>query len=453
MASLTWTTKMIRSFGAFVLVVGILAVHAPGVSAAASSCKVRNFTTKQLYLGSGQNLQSAMDAAASGTRLNVSGVCRGNFIVSKVLKLFGLPTTAYPTPTLDGNAAGTVLTVRGPLQLKDLTITNGYTTGVPGAGIANFAFLTLRGTTSVRGNTAVNGNGGGIYDVSGSVTLNGSSSVSGNAARQGGGIYLDGAGIGVILRGSSSVSGNTASEGGGIYGYSVEMYDSARVNNNSATGDGGGIHGTATLRGPATSVSGNTATGNGGGIVGSAFIEGNSRVNNNSAMGDGGGVYGYVTLYNSTHVNNNKAAGDGGGIYGGGDVGSFTQVNGNSATRGGGIFDYQHILNLYESAQVSGNTATGDGGGVWNHGGGIEMYAQVSDNTAQGNGGGIYNDLDGTVQLRLSASVTGNTATSGGGIYNVTGALVEACTVHYLWTGAISPNAPDDPPALTPSAC
>src|SRR5260221_10183835 len=89
---------------------------------------------------------------------------------------------------------------------------------------------------------------------------------------------------------------------------------------------------------------------------------------------------------------------------------------------GGGIYNNHAILTLSGSTEVSGNHAA--------YGGGIASY--------------------GTVTLKDSARVVGNTATvAGGGIY-ILGAPLNACAT---WTGAISPNTPDDPPALTPIIC
>ena len=63
-------------------------------------------------------------------------------------------------------------------------------------------------------------------------------------------------------------------------------------------------------------------------------------------------------------------------------------------------------------------------------------------------GGGIYSDW-GLLTLNGSSSVTGNSTEGGfgGGIYTE-GAMgtFSACTT---WTGALSPNSPDDPPTPT----
>ncbi len=73
-------------------------------------------------------------------------------------------------------------------------------------------------------------------------------------------------------------------------------------------------------------------------------------------------------------------------------------------------------------------------------------------------GGGIHSEswdplmIDGTVVLKGSSSVTGNTATIGGGIRL---GIVKACDADGAdeWTGAISPNDPDDPPMVTWLTC
>jgi hypothetical protein len=88
---------------------------------------------------------------------------------------------------------------------------------------------------------------------------------------------------------------------------------------------------------------------------------------------------------------------------------------------GGGIYNNHAILTLNGSTEVSGNHAA--------YGGGIASY--------------------GTVTLKDAARVVDNTATAGGGIY-IVGAALNACA---SWTGAISPNSPNDAPAPATIAC
>ena len=203
----------------------VVGVHAAG--AATGTCKVTNPRTKRDYIGAGSNLR-------------VKGLCVGVFTVGAKLGLVGRATPAYPTPTLDGDAAGTVLTVTGgSVTVENLTITKGFVVG-SGGGIDIEGALTLTDSSSVTGNGATV-SGGGIYNV-GSLVLTGSASVSDNKADLGGGIYNAG---GTVTLRSSSVTLNRANHGGGIY-------DTAG--------------GTLTLMGP-SSVTGNTAGSAGGGIL------------------------------------------------------------------------------------------------------------------------------------------------------------------------------------------
>ncbi len=136
-----------------------------------------------------------------------------------------------------------------------------------GGGIANYYTLTLSKST-VSGNTATNGEGGGISnDFSGTLTL------------------ID-----------STVSGNTATGGGGgISSNGTLTLTNSTVSGNSSTrvGEGGGIDnnlGTLTLS--TSTVSGNTAY-DGGGIDnnGGRLALSNSTVSSNSATRVGGGIF------------------------------------------------------------------------------------------------------------------------------------------------------------------
>jgi predicted outer membrane repeat protein len=305
-------------FGALLLVAGMLAVLAPSAGATAGApCRVTNLSTGQVYTGTGSNLETAIDAAMPGTKLRIRGLCVGNYLIAKNLKLIGWPTAAYPTPTLDGNASGTVLTVNaGSVRLRDLTITN-----AGGGGILNDGTLFLDGSSSVSGNTAEN-NGGGIYN-NGTLTLNGSSSVSGNTnGGTGGGILSFGT---VTLNGTTRVSGNSSENGGGVFvgeGGILTMNDFSSVSGNIATRGGGGISsaGTITMN-DFSSVSGNTSyrpccdrwAGSGGGIenyTGTLTMNDSSSVAGNTADAEGGGIYDYYgpfTMNDSSSVTGNRA--------------------------------------------------------------------------------------------------------------------------------------------------
>ena len=116
-------------------------------------------------------------------------------------------------------------------------------------------------------------------------------------------------------------------------------------------------------------------------------------------------------------------------------------------------------LTMNDSAQVNDNTAssyggtrvggTAEGGGILVAGdAGVSMNdaAEVQGNSATRSGGGVFNG--GTLTLSGSARISGNTALTGGGIDNL--GTFNACDT---WTGAISPNNPDDPPTPNTIAC
>jgi hypothetical protein len=235
-----------------------------------------------------------------------------------------------------------------------------------------------------------------------------------------------------------------------------------RISGGSHRQFGGGIfnRGILTLNG--TVVSGNSAD-FGGGISSSGFLSLNdSTVRGNRARGGGGGINnesGRITLNGSSSVRRNH------GGYGGGIVNfdgtlilnDSSLVRGNSSSNhGGGISNDFGILTLNDSASVRGNTNKNGGGGISNSVEGtvtLNDSSSVRGNTTKRRGGGIYNDVDGTLTLKNSSSVKRNTANLRGGIFNA--GNLRACdnTGVDEWTGAISPNNPDDPPVVTLITC
>ena len=120
---------------------------------------------------------------------------------------------------------------------------------------------------------------------------------------------------------------------------------------------------------------------------------------------------------------------------------------------------------MNDSSSVSGNTAIANGGGILNIGRmTMNDSSSVSGNTADGDndragaGGGIWSGSEDfphyfTVTLKGSSSVTGNVAAGGGGVSM--NSTINACdnTGVDEWTGAISPNSPDDPPPVNLITC
>jgi len=189
-----------------------------------------------------------------------------------------------------------------------------------------------------------------------------------------------------------------------------------------------------------------------GTCVGTTTISKNLTVDGQANPGfgaptlDGGGSGPVVTLRATVAINNltirngdTVAApfpGDqAGGIFNDGTLTlTGVTVTANSAWEGGGIFNASGTLTLIDSVVTDNHADAGEAGGVLGKGGGgIFNYANgtvtlidstVSGNTSAGGwGGGIYEDLDASVTLRGSSSITGNSADAGGGIF-ITYAMV-----------------------------
>jgi hypothetical protein len=151
--------------------------------------------------------------------------------------------------------------------------------------------------------------------------------------------------------------------------------------------------------------------------LGDLTLDGRTSVSDNA--GNGIETPGILVMNDRSTVSGNKDTGidDEGAVT----LNDRSSVRGNTGQDGGGIFDDATFLALNDRSSVTGNTA------------------QV--------GGGIFEV--GTLTLSGRASVTHNTATkTGGGIVALSG--VDACP---SWTGAISPNSPDDTPAVTTVTC
>jgi hypothetical protein len=132
--------------------------------------------------GSGADLQAAIDAAAPGDVLDISGTCVGTFQIAKGLVLQGVSNAV-----LDAHAQGTTLTVdKGRVRVKNLTITGGRPLENIVGGILNSGNLTLNHVT-VTGNLAPtwDTNIGAIENVGGPLLLV-RSTVAGNEGAIGG---------------------------------------------------------------------------------------------------------------------------------------------------------------------------------------------------------------------------------------------------------------------------
>jgi hypothetical protein len=220
-----------------------------------------------------QSLQARINAAPAGSTLLVKGTCVGNFTLGKSLTLQG-----NPAATLDGNHAGTTLTIKNTptVHLVGLTITRGL--AAEGGGINQAAGKLTLVRVQVSDNFAIDhfGAGGGIWSGAGSVVIT-SSAVNGNvayatvpplASAQGGGIYSSSGSVSITR---SSVNGNRAegsgesstAEGGAIFSDGTLTITSSNVDGNAATAGptGAGFANGGAIRGRGVTVTASTFTG------------------------------------------------------------------------------------------------------------------------------------------------------------------------------------------------
>lgn len=194
-------------------------------------------------------LQPAVVGAAPGATLRVRGTCIGPVTLVKGVTLIGLRGAI-----LDGNHAGTTVTVRAGVHadLQNLVVTHGSAT--LGGGIVSDGTLTLT-RSAVQDNTAFRG-GGILSSEVATLTLTRSAVQNNTATDGGGGIYNSG----TATLDRTTVQNNNAPTGGGILNDSGSAtLTGSRVLNNTATISGGGIFnfaGTVTLI--RTTVSGNS---------------------------------------------------------------------------------------------------------------------------------------------------------------------------------------------------
>jgi predicted outer membrane repeat protein len=186
-----------------------------------------------------QDLQPAINAAAPGDTLHVTGIC------------FDPPWTI-----------GKNLTLEGPALLDAISVNDSALT------ISGSPTVTLNGIEVVVCCSALPPDfGGGIRNDAGTLTLV-SSSVEEATANVGGGIYNGGT---LTLNRSSVWSNTSTGQGGGIYNGGTMTMENSTVTGNGASGQGGGIYNSGTLTVTASTVAGNGASA-GGGIFGPASV-------------------------------------------------------------------------------------------------------------------------------------------------------------------------------------
>ena len=228
---------------------------------------------------------------------------------------------------------------------------------------------TIGKTDLATGNKALNGNGGGICVMGGTVYVNGGNVEYNTAGLSGGGVYVSVPNdqSTTTIQGGANISYNTAKGGGGVYVDKGEL-DVFGNTWNSVAGAWEMLDWTS-YTDPASEAT-------------------HTRITNNSATdGNGGGINagnGEVDITN-TLIYNNTASGT------------------VSKGRGGGVYLDGGIIKIV-SSKILYNTAETNGGGIDDHSGDIEIYGgDISRNKAtNGRGGGIYTNA-GDIRIWPSA--------------------------------------------------
>jgi hypothetical protein len=230
----------------------ILAQDPTGQAPRGSVCKVK--PSKASAKGVDRHLIQAADHKnACATILLASGTYRENVNIDRNVTIRGVegdertvvngggngPVFDNSRPVVEGEGDPDIpVEARSPWKASPSRAGSRGCTNCPprwvGGGIFSAGPITLNEST-VRGNTAGSGTGGGIDGYNGGVYLN-NSTVSGNT---GGGIETYEGHI--LLNNNSAVRDNTARYGDGIYGQygKITPNEGSTISGNTAQGDGG----------------------------------------------------------------------------------------------------------------------------------------------------------------------------------------------------------------------
>jgi CSLREA domain-containing protein len=391
------------------LVVNTTADTAPDPSPGACTTAVNGCTLREAV--------NDANATAGDDTITFDSAVTGTITLIQANALRIDPTTASDALTIDGPGRDTlsvsgsdvrrvvnIVSGTGQNTIRDLTLTHGYSSEDMTGGTGGGAVLTASGTKLALTDAAVTDSkttdldgGGGIF-ARGPLNVT-HTTLSGDQApaAEGGGINVKYSGSSTALTMSNStVSGNTALGGGGIASYSGgAVIDNTTFSGNHATAAmdyGGGLRASGSLTLTHSTLTGNTSAGAGGGIAARAKYSStvaDSRISGNTAAQGGGASL--STKYGGAEQNFVR-----------------TTVSGNHAQAGAGVLvgsqDGGSSLTIFRST-ISGNAGTGT-----STGGGIAF------------GGGYGSGRQGGHFKLSDSTVSGNTATSGGGVALGTGA-------------------------------
>lgn len=329
--------------------------------------------------------------------------------------------------TISGNNAGRVFNTGGNVSISGVTIRDGNGTGAPGGGVQSSGVLTLTDTIVIS-NTA--NNGGGVFNLGGTLTIINSTVSDNSAIYDTGGVYNNDGTTTII---NSIVSNNVATlTAGGIYnlGPSARLtLDGSTVRGNLAYGYvGGGLANESIMTITNSTISSNVVSNtfaSGGGIYNkNALTITNTTINNNAAQsssgGNAGGIYqeistSLLTLNNVT-MSGNTSTGVAGAIYlaaGTANLNNATIARNSAATDGGGVAMYGVMFN-FKNTIIAGNTS-GAGPDCYNTGSTMNSqdYNLIGSSSSCTITGTVTHNQSGDPKLTPLAWLGGSTQTHG----------------------------------------
>ncbi len=375
------------------------------------------------------------------------------------------------TANINGTNAYHVVTTSGAddtARLDSVYITGGSATGTAraaqgqGGGLYNLSGSPVLTDLYFYGNRALS-KGGGLYNENGQFDLLNLYFMY-NSAQSGGGMYnLGGSGEFDLL----DFRENTAERGGGLYNENASPEVSVGFFKENDAEYGGGMYNDAGS--PAlssTTFSGNQAASRGGGMASDGFggvptLAEVDFLDNQAEVGGG------MLISNSGAALTNVSFFRNHATFGGGltiDSGSAALTNvsfvGNQADKhGGGMQNYTSTPSL-TNVSFTGNDAAEHGGGLYNYAGSHALLTNVtfSGNQAGGQGGGMYNYTS-SPQVQNSI-LWGNAAAAGPQVYNLLApgispasfkySLIEGCNPGGVWNSACGTDGGNNLPDADP---
>jgi len=309
--------KVFRSFFAFILIVGLMALQAPSSARAAGPWYVAT---------TGDDNNDCLSPSTPCATINgaIGKATAGDTIYVAIGTYTGVDSNVV---TID----------------KDVTISGGWTSNFS----SQIDYSSINGQNTRRGILL---HGGVVVEIDHIIVETSTGGIYNNAN---------------LLVMNSIIKNNAlgaGASGGGVYHATGTLTLNNTLITNNTAGSGAGIFQTAgTLIISNTSVSHN----NGGGVVitgGNTTITTSTINNNSNGTGSGGGLYtnGGNTMINNTTVSNNNAY-LGGGLYNRGGNLSLNNVtvSNNNASRGGGIYSIVGFGNTnIQNSILANNTAT-----------------------------------------------------------------------------------------------